>query len=130
LRVHLFSGWQARQTAEGIPQLAKGSVAVDIHSASFSGDAGALYNTFVDQMASGGARLTATPPSLVQIGAGLAGARGAYTGFFGSNELEGQLTTFTLGGVGYVFDAWGPMGTLRPLLGEVELMINTIEVRQ
>jgi hypothetical protein len=128
LRIHLASGWQALETDFG-PRLARGSVAIDIQSAAYVGDAASLYDEFVeDGLAPHATGFMATPPSLVPVGPGIAGARGAYTGVFGVGEVEGQLTAFIVGGTGFVFDAWGRAGTLRSLLADVELMIDTLEV--
>ncbi len=128
LRIHLAPGWQQVQTEAGA-RLAKGSVAIDIQSTAYGGDAAALYRDFVEQVLAPAANgFGATPPSLVNVG-GLPGVRGAYTGIFGVGEVEGQLTAFIVGGTGFVFDAWGSPGTLRALLAEIELMMASIEVR-
>ena len=130
IRMHLASGWQAIDTDGGV-QVVRGSVAMDFQTLAFSADAATLYNAFVSQaLAPNATGFAATDPSLVQVGPGIPGARGAYTGLFGVGEVEGQLTAFVVGGTGVVIDAWGPMGSLRALLGDVELMISTIEVRQ
>jgi hypothetical protein len=133
LRVSLAPGWQAVDGPLG-PRLARGSVAIDFQVDAFDGDAASLYRVFVEQaLAPHATGFSATDPSLVQVGSGIAGARGAYAGVFGTGasdgQVEGQLTVFVVDGTGVVIDAWGPMGTLRPLLSDVELMISTIEVR-
>jgi hypothetical protein len=129
LTVQVPAGWQAFEGPVG-PRIAKGSVAIDIQTTGFSGDASALYRSFVDQVlrpnASG---LTATEPTLVSIGGGLPAVRGLYTGIFGQDgQVEGHVTALVVGGQGFIFDAWGPVGTVRPLLNEIELITNTLVV--
>jgi hypothetical protein len=129
LRIHLADGWQAVEGPIG-PRLVRGSVAVDIQSAPFAADASSLYDLFVaDVLAPAATGFAATGSSLVVVGPGLAGARGAYTGVFGgAGPVEGQLTALVNGGTGYVLDAWGPAGTLAAQLDDVELMIATFEL--
>ena len=134
IRVHVPNGWQVGQMPGGAgTRLARGGVVIDFQTNPFQGDAPTLYNAFVNQvLAPGATGFQATQPSLIQVGSGIAGARGAYTGVFAGNndgQLEGQLTTFVVDGTGVVIDAWGPIGTLRPLLGDVDLIISTIEMR-
>lgn len=134
LRVSLASGWQAIDGPIG-PRLVRGGVAVDFQLNSFQGNATELYNAFVSQaLAPFASGFGATQPALIQVGPGIPGARGGYTGVFGTGadavgQVEGQLTAFVVDGTGVVIDAWGSSGTLRPMLDDIELMISTIEVR-
>jgi len=94
-------------------------------------DAATIYNQYVNQaLAPDGTGFGATQSSPLQIG-GIPAARGTYSGAFGGvGQVEGEVTTLQLAGTAYVFDAWGPMGTLRGLLPEAEQMLNMIQVRQ
>jgi hypothetical protein len=67
-------------------------------------------------------------PAGIQIGGSSPAARGIYTGVFGENQLEGEVTTFITGTTdGWVWDAWGPSGTLGALLTEVHGMIDNVQ---
>lgn len=129
LRIQIARGWQSLDGPVG-PRIAKGSVAIDIGTIAFSDDVRTLYDDFVaDALAPHAIGFGATAASLVEVGNGLPAARGAYTGVFGEGgEIEGQLTALVVAGQGYVFDAWGQAGSLNPLLPEVELMLDTLQV--
>lgn len=130
MTVQVPAGWQVVQRPDGSPRLAKGNVAIDVASTSFDGDASSLYRAFVNQLlAPAASGFSATEPTLVSIGGGRPAARGIYTGIFGEGgQVEGHLTALVVNGQGFVFDAWGPVGSLRPLLDEIELVTNTLVV--
>lgn len=131
LRLHLAPGWQALETSLG-PRLVRGAVALDVQRAAFSGNAHELYDAFVrEALAPAASGFSATAPVLTSLGPELSGARGAYTGVFGEGgEIEGQLTSVVVDGDGFVFDAWAPLGNLRALLPDVELMLSTVELSE
>ncbi|HEY7600462.1 MAG TPA: hypothetical protein VH741_11090 [Candidatus Limnocylindrales bacterium] len=131
LTVQVPAGWQLTDGPVG-PRLARGSVAIDIGSLAFNGDATSLYNAFVSEvLAPNATGLSATQPALVQVGPGVPAVRGIYTGIFGEGgQVEGHVTALVVDGTGYVFDAWGLVGTLRPLLPDVELVTDTLVVNR
>ena len=131
IRVQLADGWYVSDEAGGT-RVAKGSVAIDILDVDFEGDPSSLYEGFVaEALAPNATGFEATDPALVVVGGGMPAARGGYAGIFGqANEVEGQLTAFVVEGHGYVFDAWSHVGGLTRLLPEVELMIDSVQVRR
>jgi hypothetical protein len=130
--VQLPAGWQVVEGPGGAPRMVKGSVAIDVASVAFNGDASTLYRGFVDQVLEPNASgFSATQPTPAQVGAGLPAVRGLYTGVFGEGgQIEGHLTAIVAGGQGFIFDGWGPVGTLRPLLAEIEAVTNTLVLDQ
>ena len=133
LRIPLENGWVPQEVPGSniIVRLTKGSVAIDLFSASIQGqaDAAAVYNSFIQSLQQDATGLGATQPNVVQIGNGQLGARGSYTGVFGQNQVEGEVTTLVVGGTqGFIFDVWAGAGTLRTLLPEAQRMIDNVQV--
>lgn len=129
LRLTLPAGWNAGQTPNGNFRMVKGGVAIDLVILDTQGDAAAIYNAYVNQALAPDAQgFGATQPSAVPI-AGTTAARGAYSGVFGNaGQIEGEVTTVALRGKGYIFDAWGQLGTLGPLRQEVQRLLDTMQV--
>jgi hypothetical protein len=133
LRLPLEGGWTPQEVPNSniIVRLVKGSVAMDVLSATIQGqaDAAAVYNFYAADMQSNSSGFSAAPPNLIQIGNGIPAARGNYTGLFGQNQIEGQLTTIAVGGTGFIFDVWAPGGTLGPLQAETQRMIDNVQAQ-
>jgi hypothetical protein len=135
LRIPLETGWtpQAVPDSNVVVRIVKGNVAIDVFGASIEGqaDAAAVYNAYLTQSLQPSATgLTASQPNLLQIGNGIPAARGSYTGVFGQDQIEGQLTTIVIGANGFIFDTWGSAGTLGQLLPEAQRMIDNLQVVQ
>ncbi len=133
LRIPLENGWVPQEVPESniIVRLTKGSVAIDLFSASIQGqaDAASVYNAYVQSLQQDSTGLGATQPNVVQIGNGNLGARGSYTGVFGPSQVEGEVTTLVVGGTqGFIFDVWAGAGTLRTVLPEAQRMIDNVQV--
>jgi hypothetical protein len=133
LRIPLENGWVPQEVPESniIVRLTKGSVAIDLFSASIQGqaDAASVYNAYVQSLQQDSTGLGATQPNVVQIGNGQLGARGSYTGVFGQSQVEGEITTLVVGGTqGFIFDVWAGAGTLRTVLPEAQRMIDNVQV--
>ncbi|NJD28028.1 MAG: hypothetical protein FIA92_06985 [Chloroflexi bacterium] len=125
-----LAGWTAGRLEGGGLRLEKGYVAVDLFAPSASGTAADLARSYVnDVLRPSAEQLTATDPQVASGEAGSA-ARLQYAGIFsGANgTIEGEVTVFVASGGAVVADAWSPQGGLAPLLDEVHLMLNTIEV--
>ncbi len=134
LRIPLESGWQpqAGPSDSILVRLVKGSAAIDLVSLTVQGGTATpanLYAGYMQLIAQDGTGFTNVPPSNIQIGQGLAAARGSYTGVFGSSQIEGEVTAFvTSASGGWVWDAFATAGTLRALLPEAQRMIDNIQV--
>lgn len=133
LRIPLENGWVPQEVPESniIVRLTKGSVVIDVFSASIQGqaDVAAVYNAFIENLRQASTGLGATPPNVVQIGNGQLGARGSYTGVFGQSQVEGEVTTLVVGGTqGFIFDVWAGAGTLRTGLPEAQRMIDNVQL--
>lgn len=133
LRVPLESGWVPQEVpgTNIIVRLAKGSVAIDVLSASIAGqaDAAAVYSSYMSELADAATGFGSTSANALQIGSGIPAARGSYTGVFGQFQVEGEVTTFVVGAQGFIFDAWGGSGTLAGSLAEAQRMIDNIQVQ-
>jgi hypothetical protein len=133
LRIPLESGWVPQEVPDSniIVRLVKGSAVIDVYSASIQGqaDAGAVYNAYIQSMQDGSTGLAASQPNLIQIGNGIPAARGTYTGVFGQNQIEGEVTTLVTGAQGFIFDAWSGAGALGTLLPEARRMIDNTQVQ-
>jgi hypothetical protein len=134
LRIPLENGWVPQEVPDSnvIVRLTKASAAIDLFSASIQGqaDAAAVFSFYIQQMQQGTSGFNASQPNLIQIGNGIAAARGTYTGVFGQNQIEGEVTTFVVGATGFIFDTWASSGTLRGLLPEAERMVDNLQVVQ
>ncbi len=134
LRIPVESGWVPQEVPGSniVVRLVKGGVVMDVFSASLNGqaDAATVYNSYIDSMRGQADGLAATQPNQVQVGNGFSGARGTYTGVFGQNQVEGEVTTMvTDPSQGFIFDVWSGTGNLRPLLPEAERMIDNLQVQ-
>ncbi len=134
LRIPIENGWAPQQVPDSniIVRLTKGSVSVDLFSASIQGqaDAATVYNEYIRSMQQVSTGLGATQPNVVQIGNGQLAARGSYAGVFGQSQVEGEVTTLVVGGTtGFIFDVWAGAGTLRTLLPEAQRMIDNVQVQ-
>jgi hypothetical protein len=134
LRITLLQGWQVVQPANNaIASFVKGSAQIDLVNLTITGGsatATGLYNGYMGIISQGPTGFTSAPPASIQVGAGTPAARGGYTGLFGSNQVEGDVTAFITGtSDGWVWDAWGTSGTLGPMLGEARQMIDTVQVQ-
>ena len=122
----LLSGWQAGELQSGGLRIFKGSVAIDLIVIDSTASAADVYANYAKALAQNSTGFGATQPTTLQI-AGAAAARGAYNGIFGDiGQIEGEVTTIAHAGKGYIFDAWGQMGTVRGLLPEVRQMLDTM----
>lgn len=133
LRIPLEGGWVQQQVPGSniVVRLVKGTVALDVFSASIQGQGGAVavYNEYMAGLQRDSTSFAATQPNLVQIGNGVLAARGSYTGSFGGHPVEGEITTFTSSATqGWIFDVWADAGGLRQLLPETEQMIDSLQV--
>jgi hypothetical protein len=134
LRIPLVAGWQpaTNTNSSAIASMIKGAVQIDLFSAAITGGTAsptAVYNTYMSFIGQNATGFGSGQPSGIQIGGGLPAARGVYQGVFGGNQLEGEVTAFVTGtSDGWVWDAWGPPGTLGPLLGEVRTMIDNVQL--
>ncbi len=134
LRIPVESGWVPQEVPGSniIVRLVKGGVVMDVFSATLNGqaDAATVYNSYIDSMRGQADGLAATQPNQVQVGNGFSGARGTYTGVFGQNQVEGEVTTMVTDPTqGFIFDVWSGTGNLRPLLPEAERMIDNLQVQ-
>ncbi len=133
LRIPLENGWVPQDVpgSDIVMRLVKGGVAIDFFSASVPGDAATLYNGYMSSLQEGSTGFGATQPNLIQLGNGIAAARGSYTGLFGSTQVEGEITTIVLaGGQGWVLDVWTGSGMLGAQLAEADRMIDNLQVAQ
>ncbi len=133
LRVPLESGWQPQDVPGSniIVRLVKANVAIDVFSATIQGqaDPAAVYNSYISNLQQDSTGFGATQPNQVQVGTGVPAVRGTYTGVFGAQQVEGEVTTFLSSATqGWIFDVWADAGTLRQLLPEAEQMINNLQV--
>jgi hypothetical protein len=134
LRIPLENGWTPQEVPNSniIVRLVKGGTVVDVFSASIQGqaDAAAVYNAYIDSMREQATGLAATQPNLIQIGNGVPAARGSYTGVFGGDQIEGEVTTMVVGDTqAFIFDVWSGAGNLRSLLPETQRMIDNLQVQ-
>lgn len=133
LRVPLEPGWVTQEVPGSsiVVRLVKGSVAIDVFSVIVpaSTDAGSVYTSYLNSMALDATGFGATAPSPIQIGNGNPAVRGTYTGVFGQNQVEGEVTALVHGGSGWIFDVWASSGTLRSLVPEAERMIDNTQVQ-
>jgi hypothetical protein len=132
IQLVLQPGWQLDASSTGAPVISKGSVGITLRSYGVAGDAQALYTAYVnDELATTAKGFAATTGDATLIG-GLPAVRGVYNGVFsgGVGQVEGDVTVLVAGDQGYVFDARGAMGTLHPLRGEINDMLDTIMVKQ
>ena len=139
LRIPLLAGWQAASspTSGAVATIYKGSVQVDLFHLPVSGGTATPANVYEFYMEAIGTDQSGTPrpgfasaqPSSITIDGGLAAARGAYTGVFGSNQVQGEVTAFLTGtSDGWVWDAWDTAGTLGSVLPETQRMIDGMQV--
>lgn len=134
LRIPLVAGWQpaTNTNSSAIASLVKGAVQIDLFSATITGGTAsptAVYNTYMSFIGQNATGFGSGRPTGVQIGGGLPAARGVYQGVFDGNQLEGEVTAFLTGtSDGWVWDAWGPPGTLGTLLPEVHSMIDSVQL--
>ena len=139
LTIPLEAGWQAVSASNNaVASLVKGSVQIDLVSLTIQGGsatAGGVYNGYIGIIGEGTPLFTSSPPATVQIGNGVAAARGSYSGQFVGNNYEGEVTAFVTGGVntgvvtGWAWDVWAAPGTLGALLPEARRMIDNVRVR-
>jgi hypothetical protein len=133
LRIPLESGWVPQEVPDSniLVRLTKGSVAIDIFSASIQGqaDAATVYNFYLQSIQSAATGFGASQPNLIQVGNGIPAARGTYQGVFGQTQVEGQVTTIVVGATGFIFDTWANGGALTTLLPEAQRMIDNLQVQ-
>ena len=139
LRIPLVAGWQpaATPSSGAAATIVKGAVQIDLFTATISGGTAtpaAVYNSYIsfigsDQNGNPRPGFTSAQPASTAIGPAVAAARGAYTGIFGGNQIEGEVTAFVTGtSDGWIWDAWGTAGTLGSLLPEVHSMIDNMQL--
>jgi hypothetical protein len=134
LRMPLENGWVPQEVPGSniIVRLVKGGASIDVFSASIQGQAGAaaVYNAYINEMAPSATGFGATQPNAIQLGNGIPAARGSYTGVFGQNQIEGEVTTLVSGpDQGWIFDVWSAAGTLRSALPEAQQMMSNLQVQ-
>ena len=134
LRIPLVAGWQSASStnSSAIASIVKGAVQIDLFSTSITGGTAtptAVYDTYMSFIGESAVGFGNAQPAGIQIGGGLPAARGIYTGVFGGNQLEGEVTAFITGTTdGWVWDGWGPSGTLGALLPEIHSMIDNVQL--
>lgn len=134
LRIPLVAGWQPASTegSSAIATLVKGAVQIDLFSTTITGGTptpAAVYNSYTSFIGQSATGFGTAQPASIQIGSGLPAARGIYTGVFNGNQLEGEVTAFITGTTdGWVWDGWGPSGTLGVLLPEIHSMIDNVQL--
>jgi hypothetical protein len=134
LRIPLESGWSANSTNSPsvLVRLTKGSVSIDVVNLTASGGAATptgIYDGYMGIIGPDATGFQSAPASNITIGPGLPAARGGYTGSFQGNNVEGTITAFVTSDVdGWVWDVWGPIGTVGSLLPEAQRMIDNVQV--
>jgi hypothetical protein len=134
LRIPLVAGWQpvSSSSSNAAASLVKGAVQIDLFSLTISGGTGtptAVYSGYMGIIGENATGFSAAQPAGIQIDGGLPAARGAYTGVFGQSQIEGEVTAFVTGTTdGWVWDAWGPAGTLGSVLAEGQRMIDNMQL--
>jgi hypothetical protein len=125
----LLSGWHTgtSQTANG--RVTNGVVIIDIYSYNFTGAPIDLYNQYNADQQKSSTNFKASDAAPVSPN-GLTGVRGTYFGNFSVGKVDGELTVVTVGGKGYVFDAWATGGLLDASLPQVEQMLSTLQLSQ
>lgn len=135
VRVQPLSGWEVTGRFEdpaGV-RLTRGGGNLDVVAIPFSGDASQLVAEYVKAVLEPEAsRLSVSSEAEpVRLTSGLEGVRIAYVGRFGKSQtpIEGEVTAVVSpSGVGVVFDAWGPSGVLRYIVGDARAMTDAAEV--
>jgi hypothetical protein len=125
-------GWVASPHTDGSGiRLEKGVVVVDLFPETFGQSAGDLAAAYRDEvLVAGATQLNATDIETTTVANGSA-ARFLYQGIFpeADSAIEGEVTAVFVAGQGIVSDAWSRQGSLGQLLGEVHLMLGTLEVQ-
>lgn len=131
VRITPLEGWVATTHDNGFGiRLEKGVAVIDFYPESVGGNAGALAQTYLDEVLRPGAtQLTTSDVETATTDNGTA-ARFAYQGLFEGVEvaIEGEVTAVFIGAQAVVADAWSRQGDLASLLGEVHAILETIEV--
>ena len=127
------AGWQlvgALGPAGEGARFTRGSGTLDIFTGSATEDPRALAQAYVEEsLDPSSSRLMLTPASewrAVPLQGGLTAVRLGYGGIFDQSgvPIEGEVTAAVgTGGIGVVFDGWGPQGQLRFVLDDVHAMV-------
>ena len=126
------AGWEVspHESGGGV-RLEKGVVALDLFPETVTTDARGLADAYLEQILEpDSTELTTTEVEPADEG-DTTGVRFRYQGLFTGAEgpIEGEVTTFVIGGNGIVADAWTRQGALDSLLGEVREMVASIVIR-
>lgn len=128
-----LAGWSASAHEGGDAiRLEKGIVAVDLFAESFGSNAAQLAEAYRDDvLAAGTTQFTTTAVEPLTSSSGTPGARFRYQGLFTGVDvaIEGEVTVLFDDGLGVVADAWTRQGDLDDALGEIHVMVQSIEVR-
>ena len=136
-RVSPLSGWELagrRANPPGV-RLTRGSGNLDVFVfGPAGGDAQRLLRAYASQVLKPDARQLSVSPQTeaVALRSGLQGVRASYVGQFGKGgtPIEGELTAvISPSGAGVVFDGWAHAGLLDFVLGDIDTMVDSAEVR-
>ena len=137
VRVSPLSGWEVIGRGANPPgvRLTRGSGNLDVFVfGPAGGDATGLLRAFVSRVLEPDARQLSVSPRTesVVLRSGSSGVRVSYVGQFGkgATPIEGEVTAVVSpSGAGVVFDGWSPEGLLDFVLGDIDAMVDSAEVR-
>ena len=135
--IHPASGWTVGGRFTDMPglQFQKGDVAFDVRVTTFTdGGAGKLLASYLKQfIVPQATQLDITTTKETTVGRQYRAYRATYVALFKelSGPTDGQVTGLVFkDGLAIVFDAWAPQGSLTNALGDVQDMIDTVEIGQ
>ena len=135
VRLKPLSGWELAGRFDDPPgvRLTRGSGSLDVVAGPFSGSAQDLAAEYVRGVLEPEAdRLSVSSDTeQVRLASGLDGVRLAYVGRFERSQtpIEGEVTAaVSPSGIGVVFNAWGPAGTLRYIADDARAMADAAQV--
>ena len=138
VRMSPLSGWEVAGRRANPPgaRLTRGSGNLDVFVfRPAGGDPTDLLRAYVTQLLEPHARQLSVSPQTqaVSLRSSLRGVRASYVGQFfgkGAAPIEGELTAvISPSGAGVVFDGWAHEGLLDFVLGDIDAMVNSAEVR-
>jgi hypothetical protein len=133
VRLQPLSGWELAGRSGDRVHLTRGSGSLEVVVGPFSGSAQDLAAEYVRRSLEPDAdRLSVSSDTEpVRLASGLTGVRLTYVGRFGRSQtpIDGEVTAVVSpSGVGVVFDAWGPTGTLRYIADDARAMADAAQV--